>query len=286
MTPLRKRFIEDMQLRGLAPTTQRSYLHYVAEFAKYFNLSPDQLDLEAVRQYEIHLLEERKMSPESVNCFVSAIQFLYLVTLEMPWGKHCFPRVRVASKLPVVLDPEEVAEFFDYIPSLKYRAALMLCYGAGLRICEVVSLKVTDIDSKRMLLRIEQGKGRKDRYVMLSPRLLAVLRRYWRAARPQAWLFPSWRENKHLSQASLSQACRDAASKSGLSKRVTAHTLRHSFATHLLEAGTDTRVIQVLLGHTKIETTARYVRVAAHVIAGTPSPLDALGCKPGPQSRN
>ena len=280
MTPLRKRFTEDMQLRGLAPTTQRSYLHYVAEFAKYFNLSPDRLDLEAVRQYEIHLLEERRMSPASVNTFVSAIQFLYLVTLEMPWGKHCFPRVRVASKLPIVLDPEEVSEFFDYIPSLKYRAALMLCYGAGLRISEAVALKVSDIDSKRMLLRIEQGKGSKDRYVMLSPRLLAVLRRYWRAATPREWMFPSWRENKHMTQASLSQACRDASIKCGLNKRITAHMLRHSFATHLLENGTDTRVIQVLLGHSQIETTARYVRVSAHVIAGTPSPLDLLGCKP------
>jgi len=280
MTPLRKRFTEDMQLRGLAPATQRSYLHYVAEFAKYFNLSPDRLDLEAVRQYEIHLLEERRMSPASVNTFVSAIQFLYLVTLEMPWEKHCFPRVRVASKLPIVLDPEEVSEFFDYIPSLKYRAALMLCYGAGLRISEAVALKVSDIDSKRMLLRIEQGKGSKDRYVMLSPRLLAVLRRYWRAATPREWMFPSWRENKHMTQASLSQACRDASIKCGLNKRITAHMLRHSFATHLLENGTDTRVIQVLLGHSQIETTARYVRVSAHVIAGTPSPLDLLGCKP------
>jgi len=280
MTPLRKRFTEDMQLRGHAPATQRSYLHYVAEFAKYFNLSPDRLDLEAVRQYEIHLLEERRMSPASVNTFVSAIQFLYLVTLEMPWEKHCFPRVRVASKLPIVLDPEEVSEFFDYIPSLKYRAALMLCYGAGLRISEAVALKVSDIDSKRMLLRIEQGKGSKDRYVMLSPRLLAVLRRYWRAATPREWMFPSWRENKHMTQASLSQACRDASIKCGLNKRITAHMLRHSFATHLLENGTDTRVIQVLLGHSQIETTARYVRVSAHVIAGTPSPLDLLGCKP------
>src|SRR5712672_302547 len=191
MTPLRQRFIEDMQLRGLAPTTQRSYLHYVAEFAKYYNSGPEKLDLEAIRQYEIHLLNERKMSPQSVNTFLSSVQFLYLVTLEMPWGKHCFPRVRIASTLPVVLDPEEVAQFFDYVPSLKYRAALMLCYGAGLRISEAVAVKVTDIDSKRMLIRIAEGKGRKDRYVMLSPRLLAVLRRYWRAAQPRDWLFPS-----------------------------------------------------------------------------------------------
>jgi len=283
MTPLKQRFIEDMQMRGLAPTTQRSYIHYVADFAKFYNTSPDKLDLEAIRQYEMHLINERKMSPQSVNTFVAAVQFLYTVTLEMPWGKECFPRVRVPSTLPVVLDPEEVAEFFDYIPSLKYRAALMLCYGAGLRIAEAVAVKVTDLDSKRMLILVQQGKGSKDRYVMLSPRLLAVLRRYWRAARPRQWLFPSWRENRHLSAGSLSRACCDASKQCGLTKRITAHTLRHSFATHLLEGGTDTRVIQVLLGHTRIETTARYTKVAAHVIAATPSPLDALGVKPKPE---
>src|SRR5258705_12328874 len=149
MTPLRQRFIEDMQMRGLAPTTQRSYIHYVAGYAKFYNTSPEKLDLEAIRQYELHMLDELKLSPESVNAFISSAQFLYLVTLEMPWGKECFPRLRVASKLPVVLSPEEVEEFFQHIPSLKYRAALMLCYGAGLRISEAVAIKVTDIDSKR-----------------------------------------------------------------------------------------------------------------------------------------
>lgn len=278
MTPLRKRFIEDMQLRGLAPTTQRSYLHYIVEFTKFYNCSPDKLDLEAVRQYQLHLLHEKKLSPESINTFISAVQFLYLKTLEMPWDKGCFPRMRVATKLPVVLSPEEVTQYFEHVPSLKYRTALMLCYGAGLRITEAVSLHVRDIDSKRMLLRVEQGKGQKDRYVMLSPRLLAVLRCYYRALRPNAesWLFPSWRKNWHLSSESVSQACRDAAKQSGLTKRVTAHILRHSFATHLLEQGTDTRVIQVLLGHSRIETTARYTHVSAKIIAGTTSPLDAL----------
>jgi len=276
MTPLRERFIEDMQLRGLAPTTQRSYIHYVVDFARFYNKSPEDLDLEAIRQYEIHLLNERKLSPQSVNTFVSSVQFLYTHTLDVGWGKECFPRVRVAETLPVVLDPEEVACFFDHVTGLKYRAALMLCYGAGLRIAEAAAVKVSDIDSKRMLIRVGQGKGRKDRYVMLSPRLLTVLRCYWRARRPHVWLFPSWRETKHISVGSLSVACRDASKQCGLTKRITAHTLRHSFATHLLENGTDTRVIQVLLGHSRIDTTARYTRVSAHVIAGTPSPLDAL----------
>jgi site-specific recombinase XerD len=286
MTPLRQRFIEDMQLRGLAPTTQRSYIHYAADFAKFCNTSPEKLDLEAIRQYEMHLLNERNLSPQSVNAFVASVQFLYTVTLEMPWGKECFPRVRVTTKLPVVLDPEEVAEFFDYVPSLMYRAALMLCYGAGLRIGEAVAIKGEDIDSKRMLIHVQEGKGRKDRYVMLSPRLLAVLRRYFRAVRPRGeWMFPSWRGNRHLWSTSLSQACRDASKQSGLTKRITAHTLRHSFATHLLENGTDTRVIQVLLGHTRLDTTARYTKVAAHLIAATPSPLDALGVKVQPKQK-
>jgi site-specific recombinase XerD len=248
------------------------------EFAKFYNCSPEKLDLEAVRQYQLHLLHEKKLSPESINTFTSSVQFLYLNTLDMPWDKSCFPRMRVASKLPVVLSPEEVAQYFEHVPSLKYRAALMLCYGAGLRISEAVSLKVRDIDSERMLLRVEQGKGKKDRYAMLSPRLLAVLRCYYRALRPDAesWLFHSWRTNHHITSGSVSQACRDAAQQSGLTKRVTAHILRHSFATHLLEQGTDTRVIQVLLGHSRIDTTARYTRVSAQVIAGTASPLDAL----------
>jgi integrase/recombinase XerD len=224
MTPLRQRFIEDMQLRGLAPATQRSYIHYVSEFARYYNTSPENLDLEAIRQYEIHLLNERKLSPQSVNSFISSVQFLYTVTLEMPWGKQCFPRVRVAGTLPVVLDPEEVAAFFDHVPSLKYRAALMLCYGAGLRIAEAAAVKVSDIDSKRMMIRVAQGKGRKDRYVMLSPRLLCVLRRYWCFRKPRIWMFPSWRENRHLSTGSLSMACRDASRQCGLAKRITAHT--------------------------------------------------------------
>jgi site-specific recombinase XerD len=279
MNALRQRFFEDMQLRGLALTTQRSYLHYVAEFAKYYNTSPEHLDLEAIRQYELYLLNERKLSPQSVNTFLSSVQFLYTVTLEMPWDKQCFPRVRIPQTLPTVLDKEEVARFFDFIPSLKYRAALMLCYGAGLRIAEAAAVKVSDIDSRRMLIRVEQGKGKKDRYAMLSPRLLTVLRCYWRVRRPSLWLFPSWRENKHISVGSLSLACREASKQCGLTKRITAHTLRHSFATHLLEGGADTRVIQVLLGHSRIDTTARYTKVSTHVIAGTPSPLDSLGVR-------
>jgi integrase/recombinase XerD len=274
MTPLRQRMIEDMQLRNLTPETQRNYVHHVAGFAKYFGRSPEELDLEAVRQYQLYLLNERKLSAETINQYISSVKFLYLITLEMPWTDEYFPRVKRPSKLPVVLSQEEILQFFDNIPSLKYRAALMTCYGAGLRVSEAVALKVAAIDSQRMLLRVEQGKGGKDRYAMLSPRLLQVLRRYYKAARPTEYLFPSWRANRHLCPSSLQMACREAAALAGLRKRVTVHTLRHSFATHLLENGTDIRIIQVLLGHSRIETTARYVRVGPSVVAATVSPLD------------
>jgi len=274
--------IDDMQLRNLAASTQRQYIAYVAGFAKYFGKSPEYLDLEAVRQYQLYLLNERKLSPESVNQYVNSIQFLYLVTLEMPWTSEYFPRVRRPHKLPVVLSQEEVLAYFDNIPSLKYRAALMVCYGAGLRISETVALKLSDIDSKRGLIRVEQGKGHKDRYAMLSPRLLDVLRRYCRATlRPpyhlDDYLFPSWRRDRHLSTSSLQVACREAAVRAHIAKRVTVHTLRHSFATHLLENGTDIRIIQVLLGHSRIDTTARYAAVSPQVVAATLSPLDKLG---------
>ena len=267
MTPLRQRMIDDMQLRNLAAGTQKHYISLVAGFAKYFGTSPENLDIEAVRQSQLYLLNERKLSPDAVNQCVSALKFLYLTTLEMPWTNEYFPRARRRHKLPVVLSQEEVLAFFDHVPSLKYRAALMVCYGAGLRISEAVALKVTDIDSKRGLIRVEQGKGRKDRYAMLSPRLLDVLRRYYRATRPPDYLFPSWRQDRHLSSTSLQMACREAALRARIAKRVTVHTLRHSFATHLLENGTDIRVIQVLLGHTRIDTTARYAAVSPQLVA-------------------
>ena len=234
MTPLRRRMIEDMQLRNLAAVTQRNYIAHVAAFARFFGQSPEILDQDAVREYLLYLLNERKMSPDAVNQQVSALKFLYLTTLEMPWAAEDFPRVRRPHRLPVVLSHEEVVVFFDYVPSLKYRAALMLCYGAGLRVSEAVAVKVSDVDSQRMLLRVEQGKGRKDRYTMLSPRLLEVLRVYWRAARPKDYLFPSWRTGRHLSATALQQACRDAWRRSGLRKRVTVHTLRHYAASRTM----------------------------------------------------
>ncbi len=240
-----------------------------------------------MRQYQLHLVNERKLSAESINTFISSVQFLYLTTLKKPWDKSCFPRMRVPKKLPVVLSLGEVAQYLESLPKPQYRAALMLCYGSGLRISEAVSLKVSDIDSQRMLLRIEQGKGKKDRYSLLSPRLLAVLRQYYRVQRPAAegYLFPSRGATQHLSSGAVRKACREAAQRSGLSKRVTPHILRHSFATHLLEQGTDTRVIQALLGHSRIDTTARYTQVSTKLIAGIASPLDALA-KPGKKKKD
>jgi site-specific recombinase XerD len=290
MTPLRQRMIEDMRLRNFSTETQRSYIHYIADYAQYFRTSPDKLGPEAIREYQLYLTEERKMSPETVNCFTSAAKFLYQTTLELPWSNSYFVRARVPDSLPVVLSATEVAQFFSAIGILKHRAVFMVCYGAGLRIAEAVSLKPADIDSRRMMIRVEQGKGAKDRYVPLSPRLLAVLREYWRRQRPFGpWLFPAIKPHKHISPATIQQVCRECALMAGLDKRVTAHTLRHSFATHLLENGEDIRVIQVLLGHKRIDTTARYTRVSPAQIAATASPLDRLpepARKPGRPRRN
>jgi site-specific recombinase XerD len=212
-----------------------------------------------------------------MNTFVSAVQYLYLVTLEMPWEKRDFPRARLQEKLPVVLAPDEVQHFFGHVTGVKNRAVLLTCYGAGLRISEAVALKIAAIDSKRKLIRVECGKGGKDRYAMLSPGLLELLRAYYRLLRPKGpWLFPSWRPHLHLTAGAVQTACREAWRQSGLGKRISPHTLRHSFATHLLERGVDSRVIQTLLGHSRIDTTARYIAVSPAVIAATDSPLDRL----------
>ncbi len=277
MTPLRQRMIADMQVRNLAPATQRNYIHYISELARYFRQSPALLGPEQIKQFQLHLLQERRLSPQSVNQSMSAMKFLYRITLEKDWPDDQFPRVRVPHRLPEVLSAEEVLWFLAHVAGLRNRAALMTAYGAGLRVSEVVRLKLTDIDSQRMLIRVEQGKGNKDRYTMLSPRLLHVLRTWYRQARPQQWLFPSWRTNRHMSITALQTACRDARRSSGLQKTITVHTLRHSFATHLLENGTDIRIIQALLGHSRINTTARYTRVAPGILGATASPLDLLG---------
>lgn len=287
MTALQQRMIEDMQLRKLATTTQRSYLHYVTGFAQHYGISPERLDLEAIRQYMLVLVNEAKLSPESVNCFLAAVKFLFLVTLEMPWRAEDFPeRQPVPVKVPTVLSQDEVLRFFEAIPGVKYRTVVTLCYGSGLRISEAVALKISGIDSARMVLHIENGKGNRARLAILSPRLLAMLRAYYRAVRPASeWLFPSWRRETHICQGSVQNACREAMHQAGLAKRVTPHVLRHSFATHLLENGEDIRVIQVLLGHQRIDTTARYATVTPARLAQTVPPLDTLGTPPPAKKR-
>ncbi len=295
MTPLRQRMIEDMQLRNFSSETQRSYQHYVTGLARFYQISPEYLGLEEIREYQLYMINERQFSAESVNVFVTAAKFLYNVTLEMPWPDDAIPRCRVPYKLPVVLSRPETYEFFQHVCTIRYRAALMTAYGAGLRVSEVVTLKLGDIDSKRMLIHVCQGKGKKDRYAMLSVRLLEVLRCWWRSQHPagqrydwspEDWLFPGWRQGHHMNSASLQTACKEAARAAGLNKRVTPHTLRHSFATHMLENGTDIRFIQALLGHTRVDTTARYAAVSPLAIADVRSPLDRLGQAPEPGPKN
>lgn len=276
MTPLRQRMLEDMKIRNFTEQTQKRYVEAVAAFARHFGASPERLGPEEVRAYQLHLIEKRQCSWSHVNVTVCALRFLYGVSLNCPWDVTRIHYPKREKKLPVVLSPGEVARFFEAIRGLKYRAALMTAYAAGLRVTEVCQLKVTNIDSERMVIRVEQGKGRKDRYVMLSPRLHALLRKYWSIERPPQWLFPGRKPDKPMAVASLQQVCRGACLVLGWSKRVTPHTLRHSFATHLLEAGADLRTIQVLLGHASQSATARYTHVAVHRVQQISSPFDAL----------
>jgi integrase/recombinase XerD len=275
MSPLRRRMIEDMTVRNLSPATQRSYVHAVAKFSQYFDKSPDRLGLEDVRAYQVHLAS-KGIAWASFNQIVCALRFLYGVTLARAEMPERIAYAREPRKLPVVLSAEEVVHFLEAVPGLKSRAALTTAYAAGLRVSEVVALKNRDIESKRMVIRIERGKGGKERYAMLSTQLLRILRAYWRLARPQHWLFPGRDPVHPIDQTVLHAACRSARQAAGLEKHVTVHTLRHSFATHLLENGTDIRIIQVLLGHNNLSTTARYTQVSTSTIQKTTSPLDRL----------
>jgi len=283
VSPLRRRMIEDMTIRNLSPATQRSYVYAVAKFSQHFGRSPDQLDLDDVRAYQVHLVAG-KISWPALNQIVCALRFFYGVTLGRAEVPERIAYAREPQKLPVVLSADEVVRFLEAVPSLKSRTALTTAYAGGLRVGEVVRLRPGDIDSGRMVIRVEQGKGGKDRYVMLSAQLLAILRSYWRLARPTLWLFPGRDPMRPLDPTVLHAACRSACAAAGLAKQVHVHTLRHSFATHLLESGTDIRIIQVLLGHRNLTTTARYARVATSTIAGTPSPLDRLRLEVTPPS--
>lgn len=281
VSPLRQRMIEDMTIRNLSRATQRSYIHAVAKYSRHFNRSPDRLGIEEVRAFQLHLIA-RKLSWRYINQISSALRFFYGVTLRRPEAYVRIVAAREPEKLPSILHREQIERFLAAVPGLRNRVALATAYAAGLRVGEVVQLKVTSIDSGGMLIHVDNGKGGKDRYAMLSPQLLGILRAYWRQVRPDLWLFPGRKPGTHVTRATVQDACRVARRRANIRKRVTPHTLRHSFATHLLESGTDLRIIQVLLGHADIATTAKYAQVAPRLIAATLSPIDQLS----PQAMN
>jgi len=279
-TPLRRRMIEDMTLRNFTPQTIQTYVGCIARFARYFHSSPERLGPEQVRAYLLHLVQERRVSLSYYKQTRSALRFLYRVTLDRDDILETIPPVKQPRTLPVVLSPDEVARFFAAISNVKHRAILITAYAAGLRVSEVTQLQVADIDSQRMVIHVRNGKGRKDRYVMLSPRRLEILRAYWKAARPPDNLFPGAIPGRPITTASVQKVCQRARRRAGMAKNITAHTMRHSFATHLLESGTDLRTIQVLLGHQSFSTTARYVHVATASLPSIKSPLDRLDLTP------
>ncbi len=276
ISPLRQRMIDDMTARRFTEDTQRDYVRAVRNFTAFLGRSPDKASAEDLRRYQLHLAKQH-IGPASINSACTALRFFFKITLEKPdLVRHLAP-VQQPRKAPVVLSQDEVARLIEAAPSLKYKAALSVAYGAGLRVSEVAHLKVPDIDSQRMTLRVERGKGQRERYVMLSPQLLELLRQWWHAARPPVWLFPGQNPINPVTERQINRAMQAAAKAAGISKRVSPHTLRHSFATHLLEQNVDIRVIQVLLGHAKLETTALYTRVAVSTIRDVESPLERLG---------
>jgi integrase/recombinase XerD len=286
MTTLRQRMIGDMQVRHLSPHTQASYVQQVSLFARHFRQSPEALGPEEIRAYQLYLTNDRKLATSSILIAIAALRFLYKVTLQKDWPwDQAIPAPKKPQRLPIVLSPEEVRQFLACVPGLKHRTILTVCYAAGLRLSEAIRLKVTDIDSKRMVIRVEQGKGQKDRYVMLSPRLLDILRAWWRVAKPRGWLFPGYGVNRPITREAVEDACQQAQRGCGIPKPITPHSLRHAFAVHLLESGTDVRTIQLLLGHRSLATTARYLRIATIKVCATKSPLDLLPQPIGAESQ-
>jgi site-specific recombinase XerD len=279
---IREKMTADLELRGFASTTKKEYLRRAQNFVAHYRRPPIELGEQEVREFLLHLVNERKAGSATQHMYIAAIKFLYTTTLNRPEVVAKIPWPKRAQTLPDILTGEEVEQIFQQIASLKHRAILMTAYGAGLRISEACSLETSDIDSKRMLIHVHEGKGAKDRYVMLSERLLDVLRTYWKTARPQGrFLFPGAIPGRSITTSAVQRVLHQVVAQCHFNKRITAHSLRHGFATHLLETGTDIRTIQRLLGHSSVQTTARYTRVTERHIGRTKSPLDLLGTKEG-----
>jgi integrase/recombinase XerD len=276
VTPLRQRMLEDLQIRHYSPTTIRLYLHSVAEFARHFGKSPEQLGPEHIRCYQLFLIKDKQVSQSTYIQMVCALRFLYTHTLPRKIAIERIPFPRRERKLPLILSREEVKALLEAPRRLRHRTMLALLYGCGLRVSEATQLKVNDIDASRGVMWVRQGKGRRDRQALLPPKLLELLRAYWRTERPTDWLFPATNRTRPIAPKVVFLACRNAARVAGIVKSVHPHSLRHAFATHLLEGGTNLRTIQILLGHANLETTARYLQVADVAVRSTPSPLDSL----------
>jgi integrase/recombinase XerD len=280
VTHLRQAMLEELQRRNYAKTTVYYYLKAVERFAKYFHTSPDQLNQSHLRQYQAYLLRERKLGPRTVKLHVSALRFFFVKTLKRPYLLEDLPFPKVPRRLPVILTTEEVARLIDGAKNLTDRTMLMVLYSTGMRNAELRHLQVRDIDSRRMLIHIQHGKGGRDRYVPLSATLLATLRVYYRWMRPKTWLFPgtiqNWRADKPITPKVVWDACRDAATRAQLEKRVSPHLLRHAYASHLVEAGADLRTVQLLLGHVKLEHTVIYLHLSQRHLQAVANPLDAM----------
>ena len=284
MTYLRQRMLQELQRRNYSPGTIDLYIRNVADLAHHFHRSPAQLGAEHLRQYQLFLIQKRKLAWSTYNGIIAALRFLYVKTLNRKFLLQDIPYPRKPQQLPVILSQTEVTQLLNAAPRLKSRAFLMTMYAAGLRTSEVTGLRVSDIDSARMTISIREGKGKKDRVVMLSPALLHTLRQYWQRAKPKEWLFPGATPDKRICCRTVFRAFQSAVRRAGLTKKVSPHSLRHSFATHLLESGTDLRTIQLLLGHSNLKTTSRYLHVSQQHVRETASPLDSLALSKGPST--
>lgn len=284
MGKLRDQMQGDMELRGFSKHTQEAYLREVRKFVQHFKKPPEELGEKEIKEYLLHVVRDRKISLSSLKQYYSALRFLYKVTLKREWVVDKIPYPKQTTKLPVILDKEEVQSLFAATQNIKHKAILMLTYSAGLRVSETVHLTISDIDSTRMLMHVRQGKGGRDRYSLLSHVALETLRQYWKEYRPTTWLFPGQEADKPLSHSSMQQIFMSAKKKAGITKPVSIHSLRHSFATHLLEAGTDLHHIQLLLGHASPKTTTVYLHVSKHNLSRITSPLDIEHTPDNPQT--